>query len=355
MPPKRAVAYALAAALLFGASTPAAKILAGEMPAFLLAGLLYAGSGIGLALWIALRSAAAASPTGSASLTRADLPWLAGAVLSGGVAGPVLLMQGLSVVPGATTASTASLLLNLEGAFTALIAWFVFRENFDRRIALGMVLIVAAGALASLEPGALGGVSTGALFVAAACLAWAIDNNLTRRISAGDPVTIAAIKGTVAGAVNISIALLLGSAWPSAVEVAASGLVGLFGYGVSLALFVAALRELGAARTSAYFSTAPFAGIVLALAALGEVPGLLFWLGLPLAAAGVWLHVTERHAHEHLHDALEHAHSHVHDGHHGHGHDFDWDGSEPHAHAHRHDRLLHSHPHYPDIHHRHHH
>ena len=352
MPPKRAVAYALAAAVLFGASTPAAKILAGEMPAFLLAGLLYAGSGIGLTLWIGLRSAAAL-PAGSSSLARADLPWLAGAVVSGGVAGPVLLMQGLSVVPGATPASTASLLLNLEGAFTALIAWFVFRENFDRRIALGMVLIVAAAALASLEPGALGGVSSGALFVAAACLAWAIDNNLTRRISAGDPVTIAAVKGITAGAVNISIALSMGAVWPSAVEVAASGLVGLLGYGVSLALFVVALRELGTARTSAYFSIAPFAGIVLALAALGEVPGLMFWLALPLAAAGVWLHVTERHAHEHLHEPLEHAHSHVHDEHHRHGHDFNWNGSEPHTHAHQHGRMLHIHPHYPDIHHRH--
>ena len=350
MSPKRAVAYALAAALLFGASTPAAKFLSGQVPAFLLAGLLYAGSGIGLSLWIALRPRAAA-----AALTRADLPWLAGAVLSGGVAGPVLLMLGLGIVPGAASASTASLLLNLEGAFTALIAWFVFRENFDRRIALGMALIVAAGALASLEPGALGGVSSGALLVAAACLAWAIDNNLTRRVSAGDPVTIAAIKGVAAGAVNIAIALSTGSAWPRAVEVAAAGVVGLFGYGVSLALFVVALRELGSARTSAYFSIAPLAGIALALAALGEAPGLLFWLALPLAAAGVWLHISERHAHEHLHQPLEHAHSHVHDEHHRHGHDFPWDGSEPHAHAHRHERMLHSHPHYPDIHHRHHH
>jgi drug/metabolite transporter (DMT)-like permease len=349
---KRAVPYALAAAILFGASTPAAKILAGEMPAFLLAGLLYAGSGIGLSLWIALRSVAA-SPVRSASLTRADLPWLAGAVLSGGIAGPVLLMQGLGVVPGATPASTASLLLNLEGAFTALIAWFVFRENFDHRIALGMALIVAAGALVSLEPGSLGGISSGALYVAAACLAWAIDNNLTRRVSAGDPVTIAAIKGVAAGAVNISIALSMGSAWPSAAEVAASGLVGLFGYGVSLALFVVALRELGTARTSAYFSIAPFAGIALALAVLGEVPGLLFWLALPLAATGVWLHVTEKHAHDHLHEPLEHAHSHVHDEHHRHEHDFNWEGPEPHTHAHRHERMLHSHPHYPDIHHRH--
>jgi drug/metabolite transporter (DMT)-like permease len=344
----RAVAYALAAAALFGASTPAAKLLAGEIPAFLLAGLLYAGSGIGLSLWIALRSAGAA-PSGSPSIAPADMPWLAGAVISGGIAGPVLLMFGLAT----TAASTASLLLNLEGVFTALIAWFAFRENFDRRIAFGMVLIVAAGALTSLEPGSLDEISNGALFVAAACLAWAIDNNLTRRVSAGDPVTIAAIKGVAAGAVNIAIALFTGSAWPAPSQVAAAGLVGLFGYGVSLALFVVALRELGAARTGAYFSVAPFAGIVLALAALGENPGALFWLALPLAAAGVWLHVSERHVHEHLHEPLEHGHSHAHDEHHRHEHGFDWDGSEPHAHAHRHERMLHSHPHYPDIHHRH--
>ena len=350
MLPKRAIACALAAAALFGASTPAAKLLAGEMPAFLLAGLLYAGSGIGLSLWIALRAMVTAAPA-SPSIARADVPWLAGAVISGGVAGPVLLMFGLST----TTASTASLLLNLEGVFTALIAWFVFGENFDRRIALGMALIVAAGALASVEPGSLGRISIGALFVAAACFTWAIDNNLTRKVSAGNPVTIAAIKGAAAGAVNITIALALGNSWPPASQVVAAGLVGLFGYGVSLALFVVALRELGAARTGAYFSIAPFAGVALALAALGESAGSLFWLALPLAAAGVWLHVSERHAHEHLHGPLEHSHSHAHDEHHRHAHDFDWEGSDTHSHAHRHERMLHSHPHYPDIHHRHHH
>jgi drug/metabolite transporter (DMT)-like permease len=349
MPPARAIGFALAAAMLFGASTPAAKLLAGNVPAFLLAGLLYAGSGIGLSLWILWRATAAAPPV--PAIARADVPWLAGAIVSGGVAGPVLLMVGLSTA----TASTASLLLNLEGVFTALIAWFVFGENFDRRIALGMVLIVAAGALASIEPGSVGGMSFGALFVAAACVAWAIDNNLTRRVSAGDPVTIAAIKGVAAGAVNIAIALVLGSEWPPPSQVVAAGLVGLFGYGVSLSLFVVALRQLGAARTGAYFSTAPFAGVMLALAALGESPGALFWLALPLAAAGVWLHVSERHAHEHLHEPLEHAHSHTHDEHHRHAHDFDWEGSEPHSHAHRHERMLHSHPHYPDIHHRHNH
>jgi drug/metabolite transporter (DMT)-like permease len=340
---KRAVAYALAAALLFGASTPAAKILAGEMPAFLLAGLLYAGSGLGLAAWMALRRSSGALPRG------ADLPWLAGAVLAGGVAGPVLLMLGLAQ----TTAATASLLLNLEGALTALIAWFAFRENFDRRIALGLALILAGSALLSVVPGAGYGVSAGALCIAGACLAWAIDNNFTRRVSAGDAVAISAIKGSVAGAVNLGIAFATGATVPEPGQILGAGLIGLFGYGVSLALFVVALRELGAARTGAYFSIAPFAGVALAMAALGETPGTLFWIALPLVAAGVWLHVTEHHSHQHVHEPTQHSHRHVHDEHHQHEHDAAWDGAEPHVHAHRHARLAHSHPHYPDIHHRH--
>ena len=340
---RRAIVYALAAALLFGASTPAAKLLAGDLPAFLLAGMLYAGSGLGLAAWMALRRSAGPLPRG------ADLPWLAGAVLCGGVAGPVLLMFGLA----RSDAATASLLLNLEGALTALIAWFAFRENFDRRIALGMLLILAGCALLSVEPGAAYGIGPGALSIAAACLAWALDNNFTRRVSAGDAVSIAAIKGGVAGAVNLGIAFAAGAALPAPGQILAAGLIGLFGYGVSLALFVVALRELGAARTGAYFSIAPFAGVALAMIALGEAPGTLFWIALPLVAAGVWLHVTENHAHLHEHEPMEHAHRHVHDAHHQHAHDFAWDGAEPHVHPHRHARLAHSHPHVPDIHHRH--
>lgn len=343
MLPKRAVAGALAAAVLFGASTPAAKLLAGDLPPFLLAGLLYAGSGLGLSAWRAMRG------RGESLLRGSDLPWLAGAVVAGGIAGPVLLMAGLAQ----TTAATASLLLNLEGALTALIAWFVFRENFDRRIAAGLALILAGGALLSYEPGAAWGLSPAALCIAGACLAWAIDNNLTRRVSAGDAVAIAAIKGAVAGAVNLAIAFASGAALPSAAQVLGAGLIGLFGYGVSLVLFVQALRELGAARTGAYFSIAPFAGIALAMGALGEAPGALFWVALPLVALGVWLHVTESHAHAHVHEPMEHSHPHVHDAHHRHEHAFAWDGREPHAHAHRHERLAHIHPHYPDIHHRH--
>ncbi len=259
-------------------------------------------------------------------------------------------MAGLA----STSAANASLLLNLEGVFTALLAWFVFRENFDARIALGMALIVAGGACLAFEPGALQGARTGALWIVAACLAWAIDNNLTRRISAADPALVAAIKGGAAGLVNLAIAFLIGAAWPSIAKAAIAAGIGLLGYGVSLALFVVALRDLGAARTGASFSTAPFVGVAIAIAFLGESPGALFWPAAALMAAGVWLHVSERHEHEHEHEPIEHEHRHVHDEHHRHEHDFPWDGTEAHTHRHRHERLVHRHPHYPDLHHRHH-
>ncbi len=345
---KAAIGSALAAAALFGASTPAAKTLVGDVSPVMLAGLLYAGSGAGLSLWLLVRPRVARGER-YASLARADLPWLAGAVLCGGIVGPLLLMLGLAQIP----ASTASLLLNLEGAFTALLAWFAFREHFDRRIALGMGLIVAGGALLSIEPGTAGGPSLGVLAVAGACLAWAIDNNLTRRISGGDAVTIAAVKGAVAGTVNLGIAAVGGAAWPAAGIVLAAALTGLAGYGASLVLFVVALRGLGTARAVAYFSTAPFVGVAVSLGALGEAPAALFWVAGALMLAGVWLHVSERHEHFHIHEPTDHMHAHVHDEHHAHGHDFRWDGREPHAHPHHHDRLAHGHPHYPDIHHRH--
>ncbi len=347
----RPIAYALAAAALFGASTPAAKALVGTMHPMLLAGLLYAGSGLGLAAWLAARRM---SGTGQMlGLHRADYAWLVGAVIAGGAAGPVLLMLGLA----RTGAANASLLLNLESVFTALIAWIAFRENFDRRIAAGMALIVAGGVLLGLEPGAFdaasGGAMSGTLLIGAACLAWAIDNNLTRRISGGDATAIAAIKGCAAGAINLSLAAAIGAAWPGALAAIASAVVGLAGYGVSLVLFVLALRGLGAARTGAYFSTAPFVGVFVALAFFGESPPVAFWAAAALMASGVWLHVSEKHAHAHTHEPLEHSHAHWHDAHHRHSHDAQWNGKEPHAHVHQHGELRHLHPHYPDIHHRH--
>ncbi len=343
------IVSALGAAALFGASTPFAKLLVGAVQPALLAGLLYLGSGIGLLAWFLLRRFQANRAAREAALARRDVPWLAGAILSGGILGPSLLMLGLVHTP----ASSASLLLNLEGVWTALLAWFVFKENFDRRIAFGMALIVAGGVLLSWPEETGAGVSLWMLAIVGACLAWAIDNNLTRKISAGDPVQIAGLKGLVAGLVNIGIAFALGHAFPSTAITMAAGVVGVLGYGVSLVLFVLALRHLGSARTGAYFSIAPFIGVAFSLILLHETPGLYFWGAAGLMAAGVWLHLTERHVHRHEHEPLVHTHRHVHDEHHRHEHDFPWDGAEPHTHFHEHTPLVHSHPHYPDIHHRH--
>ncbi len=347
--PLRGVFFALTAAALFGASTPFAKLLVGRADPVLLAGLLYFGSGCGLFAWWWLGKLRAGKQPTEAPLRRADLPWLAGAVAFGGVVGPVLLMVGLTATP----ASTASLLLNLEGVLTALLAWFVFKENFDRRIAFGMAAITAGGVILSWEGWSGAGLPLGVMAIAGACLAWAIDNNLTRKVSAGDPVQIAAIKGLAAGSVNVGIALARGAEVPGWGTVAACAAVGLAGYGVSLTLFVLALRSLGTARTGAYFSVAPFVGAAISLALLGDRPTTTFFLAAAFMGVGVWLHLTERHDHEHDHEEMSHDHAHVHDEHHQHAHGPDDPPGEPHSHPHHHPAMRHAHPHYPDIHHRH--
>ncbi len=341
------VLHALMAAALFGASTPLAKLLVGLVSPVLLGGLLYLGSGIGLAVIRLVRDRGWAG----SGLGRGEWPWLLGAIFFGGVLGPVALMFGLVHA----RASDASLLLNLEAVLTAVLAWLVFKENADRRIVAGMVAIVAGGVLLSW-PGQRGAAGAGWLgpgAIALACLCWAIDNNLTRKVSATDALFVAGAKGLIAGCVNCTLALAVGATLPAWITVAEAMIVGWLGYGVSLVLFVLALRGLGTARTGAYFSPAPFVGAAAALIFLGETPSPLFWPACALMAGGVWLHLTERHEHLHTHEPLEHSHRHMHDEHHQHDHGPDWDGREPHEHWHRHQPITHSHPHFPDIHHRH--
>jgi len=331
---------------LFGAATPFAKLILEAVSPWLLAGILYLGSGVGLGI---LRLVRGAAPV---RLTANDVRWLAGAIISGGVIGPVLLMWGLS----GTHASTASLLLNAEGVLTALIAWFVFRENFDRRIAFGMACIVGGAVVLAWPKGGSvegGGTVLSALAIVGACLAWAIDNNLTRKVSLTDATFIAMVKGLAAGATNVAIALGLGAAVPSLWPALAGAVLGFLSYGVSLALFVVALRHLGTARTGAYFSTAPFVGAVIAVGFLGESVDFSLALAALLMATGVWLHITERHEHEHDHEAMEHEHEHEHDEHHQHAHDEPVAPGTHHSHRHRHEAMTHSHPHYPDAHHTH--
>lgn len=341
-----AILAALGAASLFGASTPFAKQLVGDLPPVLLAGLLYLGSGIGLTVGRLVRDRGWRDP----EMPRSDWPWLLGAIAFGGVAAPTLLMLALA----RTSAANASLLLNLESVLTAVLAWLVFKENADRRIVVGMLLIVAGGVIlswpsgTSIEQGWFGPAA-----VAGACLCWAIDNNLTRKVSASDALFIAGSKGLVAGSVNTALALSAGAFLPPWYMATSAMLIGLLGYGVSLVLFVLALRGLGAARTGAYFSTAPFIGATIAVLLFREPISILFLAAAGLMGIGVWLHLTERHEHEHTHEPLFHSHSHVHDEHHQHEHDFEWDGREPHTHPHQHAPITHSHRHFPDIHHRH--
>jgi len=340
------VLYALAAAALFGASTPLAKLLGLNVPPMLLAGLLYLGSGVGLAIVRCVRDRGW-QRTG---LTAREWPWLLGAVLFGGVLAPVALMFGLTRTAGAT----ASLLLNLESVLTAVLAWLVFKENADRRIVIGMLAIVLGGIVLSWpQQQASADDWLGPLAVAFACLCWAIDNNLTRNVSASDALFIAGSKGLVAGVFNAGLALLIGAQLPAAATLGPILLVGFLGYGVSLVLFVLALRGLGSARTGAYFSTAPFLGAALSILILGESVSLWFLVAAALMAIGVWIHLMEHHAHEHQHEPLAHNHRHKHDEHHQHEHDFEWDGSEPHSHPHEHAPIRHSHAHFPDVHHRH--
>jgi drug/metabolite transporter (DMT)-like permease len=343
----RGIVAALGAAVLFGLSTPVAKTLIGSMSPLLLAGLLYTGSGVGLALILTVR----AMTNARVNITRPrgiEVLWLLGAIIAGGAIAPYLLMYGLQSIDSAS----ASLILNFEGVFTALLAWFVFRENVDRRIALGMACIVAGGVMLSLGARVRGGDLVGPAAIVGACMAWAIDNNLTRKVSIHDSMLIACAKGLIAGPISVAMAIHYGAPIPSLVRFIHTGLVGFIGYGLSLTLFVVALRNLGTARTGAYFSLAPFIGAALAVALGAPMTGMLLAAGL-FMGVGVWLHLTEHHEHVHHHDALTHEHVHAHDEHHRHQHEPGWDGNAPHSHVHVHERLSHAHAHYPDVHHRH--
>lgn len=338
------VPLALGSAALFGVAPPLSKLLLDSVPPFMLAGLLYLGAGVGLGIYKLLRGRS--TQPDEAPLSRKDVPWLALAIGMGGVIAPVLLMFGLLL----NTASSSALLLSLEGLATMAIAWLVYRENVDRRLLLGAFAILAGAVLLSWE-GQSEAFNSGAILVAGACLAWGLDNNFTRKISATDPVTIAMLKGLVAGVVNIGLAIAGGATFPAPSIVASAAALGLFGIGVSLVMFILALRHLGTARTGAYYSLAPFIGAILAILFLGESLTLRLLAAGLLMGVGLWLHVSERHEHEHQHEALEHDHAHSHDEHHQHEHDGPI--TEPHSHFHRHVPMRHKHPHYPDLHHRH--
>lgn len=336
------ISAALAASILFGLSTPLAKVLLGGLSPWMLAGLLYLGSGVALAGWRLVRGQR------GGRIARSEVWPLVGAVGFGGVLAPVLLMVGLAGMP----ASGASLLLNAEAVLTVAIAWLVFREHVNRRTLAGFALILAGVLVLGWQGQAMFGGWWPTLALLAACLGWALDNNLTRAVTSVDATWLAMMKGLVAGPVNLTVAFLLGSVLPvPSVVLGAMGL-GAVSYGLSLALFIVGLRSLGTARAGAYFSTAPFFGGLLAVV-MGEPVTLVLVVAAVLMAGGVWLHLSEHHSHEHSHERLAHDHWHAHDEHHQHDHDEPVAVGVRHRHVHVHEPLTHRHTHFPDTHHRH--
>lgn len=336
------VIQALVAAVTFGLSAPLAKLLLASLSPLFLAGLLYLGAGLFLTAVQAIRR----PDRRGRAITRSDWWTLAAAVSAGGILAPPLLLWGLS----RGSASTTALLLNLEVAFTALLAAAVFGEHVGRRVAAGVALM-ASGGMALSWKGSLD-LSLPSLAVAGACALWALDNNLTRLIADVDAVVLAQVKGVSAGAVNVALALSLAHQPPSGKAAVLSLALGALSYGSSLVLFILAMRGLGAARTGAYFALGPFFGAATSLLLLGERVSPPLLLAAGLMGTGAWLLVRERHIHAHRHEAGVHTHRHVRDEHHPHEHE-GGEGSEPHVHPHATGPLEHAHPHTPDQHHRH--
>ncbi len=340
--------FALAAAVLFGLSSPLSKSLLGSFDPWLLAGILYLGSGLGMTVVHLIRVAISKNGV-QVKISVRELPWLAGVIVFGGVAGPVLMMYGLSHMQ----ASAASLLLNLEGVLTAGLAWLVFKEHYDRRIVIGMIAIILGGIILSWAPEMTFKSLIGPIFISLACLSWSIDNNLTRKISLNDPILLTIIKSLAAGSTNFAIAIALGARLPKLLLVGEAAALGFVCYGLSIVCFILALRWLGASRTGAYFSAAPFVGAAVAIGFLGESITLQMVIAALFMAFGIYLHLSESHEHVHTHEELNHEHSHVHDEHHGHSHDFEVQPGERHSHRHHHLPITHRHPHFPDMHHTH--
>lgn len=345
---KTLLIFIILSASLFGISTPLAKLLVRDIPPMALAGLLYLGAFIGLSLYPILRKTTTHSNKKAAPLERKDFPWLIGAIITGGIIGPISIMTGLTLISG----FSASLLLNLEGLATTIIAVFFFKENVGKRLWLALVSMTIAGVLLAWDTGQGKFNILGPLLIIFAMVCWGMDNNLTRNISHKDPIQIAKIKGLVAGTMSFSLALILGMKISLDFTIVFALLLGSFSYGVSLVFFIKALEGLGSSRTGAFFSFAPFIGAISSLIILREWIGWTMFPATGFMIIGLWLIISERHLHLHHHKAITHTHPHNHsDMHHLHGQSGTF--HEAHTHEHTHIELAHTHVHWPDTHHRH--
>jgi drug/metabolite transporter (DMT)-like permease len=346
---KRPLVYVILSAVLFGLSAPFSKLLLGSIPSVMLAALLYLGAFMGLVSYSMIgKQIKGLNNSKAASLEKRDIPWLIGAIAAGGAAAPISLMLGLNLTSG----FSASLLLNLEGICTAIIAVIIFRESAGRNLWWALLCMTAAGVMISWDPNQSKFNFLGPLLVVLATVCWGIDNNFTRQISEKNPVQITWIKGLAAGTISLSIALMLGNRIAFRVNILYALILGALSYGISLVLFIQALKGLGSSRTGAFFSMGPFIGALISLLVFRTQ---VEWLMIPaflLMAIGIWLIVGERHAHAHAHAAVTHTHSHSHDElHHLHTHPQPIGGT--HSHEHTHSELNHVHAHWPDTSHRH--
>ena len=344
---RKPILYILISALLFGLSSPLAKLLLKDISPITLAGLLYLGAVLGLFLY-SLITNKISSTVKAMRLERRDLPWLIGAIIAGGVIAPISQMIGLNLISG----FSVSLLLNMEGVTTAIIAVFFFRENTGKRLWFALLCMTVAGVLLTWDSNQSKFNIVGPLLILLAVVCWGIDNNLTRQIADKNPIQITYIKGLVGGLISICVALILGKKIPSDVTLIFALLLGAFSYGISLVFFIKALAGLGSSRTGAFFSLGPFVGAIASIVILKDWIGWMMFPALVFMALGTWLISNERHEHIHTHPAVTHTHMHVHDDmHHLHTHPFAVQGS--HSHEHTHLELHHVHTHWPDIQHRH--
>lgn len=345
---KKPLLYVILSATLFGLSSPLAKILVKDISPVAMAGLLYLGAFIGLAIYKLVRKIGTTDKQRTVPLEKHDFPWLIGAIAAGGIVAPISLMFGLQMISGFST----SLFLNLEGIATAIIAIFFFHENAGKRLWLALICVTIAGVLLAWNTEQNQFNITGPLLVTLACIAWGVDNNLTRHIAEKDPTQIVMLKGLIAGTVSLSLAFLLGRGVAFNINIFLALLLGAFSYGLSLVFFIQALKGLGASRTGVFYSFGPFIGAIASIVILKEWLGWVMFPAIALMILGVWLITGERHAHEHYHQSFTHNHSHRHDeSHHEHEHPEPVQGS--HAHVHTHASLSHAHSHWPDTHHRH--
>jgi len=343
-PIRRGIGFAILAALLFGVTVPFLKLAGGGTGTWASASLLYLGAAVGAGLVLAIRRRA---PEMALTRGRDGLRLLAVAVL-GAVCAPALLILGVK----RTDAATTSLLLTLEMPFTLVLARLFFREHLGRRATVAAMFVAAGSVLLSGMPSGSGTGLGGVAFVAAATLAWSLDNIISRTLADHDPIAVVALKGLIGGGISAAVAAATGQSFPDVSVGAAIFAIGAVGFGLSLQFYLRAQTLVGAARTASVFAAAPFVGGAISLALGSPWPGWHFLVAAALLVAGVTLHISERHRHHHTHEPLVHEHMHTHDDQH-HGHTHDPLPSGPHSHRHEHPALSHEHEHSDDIHHRH--